>query len=175
MNRQLAAPQLIGSGGENPQVSALSRFHDDVWDFSRENQNPTTDKAMKRIRWAFATPEGDRFADPRFRRLRMAFKQFIYALCWHPIDSTPFGAGTLPSVFRNTKRFVVHLLGYPTPILRFKDVLPHHCEEYVEKLLSSDQCWLQVPLPQRPGEVGHLLPGDGGWSGHRPAERRAAR
>ena len=46
--------------------------------------------------------------------------------------------GTLPSFFRNARRFVVHLLGYPAPILRFKDVLPHHCNEYVEKLLSSN-------------------------------------
>lgn len=138
MNCQLApAPKLIGSDGENPPVSAVSRFHDDVWDFSHENQNPSTDKSLKRIRWAFATPDGGRFTDMRFRCLLTAFKQSLYALCWHPIDSTPFGVGTLPSIFAHAKRFVVHLLGYPTPILRFKDVLPHHCEEYVEKLLSS--------------------------------------
>jgi integrase len=138
MNHQLArAPLLIGSGDENPHVSAISRFHDNVWDFSNENQNPSTDKSMKRISWAFATPDGGRFTGPRFHRLLLAFKQFLYALCWHPIDSTPFAASTLPNVFRHAKRFVVHLLGYPDPVLRLKDVLPHHCEDYIEKLLSS--------------------------------------
>jgi integrase len=138
MNRQIARGSLIGSRGENPQVSALSRFHDDVWDFSSENQNPSTDKSMKRICWAFPTPDGGIFTDSRHRQLLVAFKQFLFALCWHPIDSTPFGAGTLPTCFRNAKRFVVHLLGYRAPILRFKDVLPHHCEEYVEQLLSAN-------------------------------------
>ena len=139
MNRQgQRAPRFVGSNGENPQVSALSRFHDDVWDFSSENRNPSTDRSNKRIRWAFATPDGGLFTDRRHRRLLIAFKQFLYALCWRPIDSTPYGAGTLPGFFRNARRFVVHLLGYPAPILRFKDVLPHHCDEYVEKLLSSN-------------------------------------
>jgi len=34
--------------------------------------------------------------------------------------------------------FLVHLMSYPHPVLRFKDVLPHHCEDYIEKILSSD-------------------------------------
>jgi hypothetical protein len=100
LNCRLApAPKLIGFDGENPPVSAVSRFHDDVWDFSHENQNPSTDKSLKRIRWAFATPDGGRFTDMRFRCLLTAFKQSLYALCWHPIDSTPVGVGTLPSIF----------------------------------------------------------------------------
>jgi integrase len=36
------------------------------------------------------------------------------------------------------KLLLVHLASYPHPILRFKDVLPHHCEDYIEKILSSD-------------------------------------
>jgi len=131
------APAFVGVDGENPQVSELSRFHDDVWDLTRENQNPTTDKAMKRIRWDFVTPGGGRFTDPCFRRLLIAFKQFLYALRWHPIDSAPFGASTLSGIFRKTKRFVIHVLTYPAPILRFKDILPHHCEDYVKNLLGS--------------------------------------
>jgi len=131
-------PKHAGSGRDNPQVSELSRFHDEVWDLTRENLNPTTDKAMKRIRWSFATPDGGRFTDPRFRSLLIAFKQFLHALRWHPIDSVPFGASTLPGIFRRTKRFVAHILAYPAPALRFKDVLPHHCEDYVQKLLGSN-------------------------------------
>jgi hypothetical protein len=118
------APQLTGSNGENPQVSGVSRFHDEVWDFSSENGNPAIDKSMKRIRWAFATPGGGFFTDLRFQSLLTALKQFIYTLRWHPLDSVPFAAGTLPNTFRLMKRFVIHLLGYATPILRFKDVLP---------------------------------------------------
>ncbi len=145
MNQQLALAlrrgavetQLTGSHGDNPQLSAVSRFHDDVWDFSHENQNPANDRSMKRIRWAFRTPDGGLFTDPRFRSLFTALKQFIYALHWHPLDSVPFAAGTLPGAFGHAKRFVVHLLGYPSPILRFKDVLPHHCEDYVAELLGS--------------------------------------
>jgi integrase len=138
MKHQLArtAP-LTGSNGENPQVSAVSRFHDDVWDFSNENQNPSNDKSQKRIRWAFATPDGRLFTDPRFRSLLIALKQFLYALQWHPIDSVPFSVATLYAAFSYAKRFVLHLLRYPTPILRFKDVLPHHCDEYVQELLNS--------------------------------------
>ena len=36
------------------------------------------------------------------------------------------------------KGFLTHLVSYPHPILRFKDVLPHHCEDYIEKIMSSD-------------------------------------
>jgi hypothetical protein len=67
----------------------------------------------------------------------LAFKQFLFALRWHPIDSTPLGASTLMGVFRHTKRFVLHLLKYPNPVLRFRDVLPHHCEDYIGDLMSS--------------------------------------
>ena len=134
------ASRFVGSVGDNPQVSAVSRFHDEVWDFSNESRNPAIDKSMKRIRWGFGTPDGRLFTDPPFRSLLIALKQFIYALRWHPLDSVPFAAGTLPYAFRQAKRFVMHLLAYPTPILRFKDVLPHHCEDYVEGLTSSHLC-----------------------------------
>ena len=137
LRRGAAAPQLFGAHGDNPQVSAVSRFHDEVWDFSNENLNPATDKSMKRIRWAFGTPDGGLFTDPSFRSLLTALKQFVFALRFHPLDSVPFAAGTLPSAFGHAKRFVIHLLGYPRPILRFKDVLPHHGEDYVEELLDS--------------------------------------
>ena len=35
------AAKLVGCQGSNPQVSQLSRFHDEVWDFSNEDQNPS--------------------------------------------------------------------------------------------------------------------------------------
>jgi integrase len=41
-------------------------------------------------------------------------------------------------MFRRAKRFVDHLIAYSNPVLRFKDVLPHHCEDYIEELLRSD-------------------------------------
>ena len=145
MNRQMAhavrsgwvAPQFAGSSGDNPQVSAVSRFRDDVWDFSNENNNPARARAAKKICWSFRTPNGSLFTDPQFRSLLTALKQFIYALRWHPVDSAPLAADTLPNIFLHAKRFVDHLLGYPAPILRFKDVLPHHCEDYIRDLLSS--------------------------------------
>ncbi len=34
-------------------------------------------------------------------------------------------------------RFIVHLLSYPNPVLRFSDVLPHHCEDYVKNILGA--------------------------------------
>lgn len=138
MNRQQTrASEHIGSGSSNPQVSELSRFHDEVWDLTREIRNPSSDKTTKRICWDFETPGGGHFTDPRFRCLRIAFKQFLYALRWHPIDSAPLGASTLSNIFRHIKRFVVHVLAYPAPALRFRDVLPLHCEDYVKKLLAS--------------------------------------
>ena len=126
------AAKLIGCEGSNPQVSLLSRFHDEVWDFSNENQNPSTDKSTKRIRWGFATPKGGRFTDPAFRYLLLASKQFIYALRWHPIDEVPLAASAVVQMFARTKRFIDHLLSYRHPILRFKDVLPHHGEDYIQ-------------------------------------------
>ena len=91
----------------------LSRFHDEVWDFSNEDQNPATDKSAKRIRWGFEMPKGGRFTDPVFRHLLLASKQFIYALRWHPIDEVPLAASAIIQMFARTKRFIDHLLSYP--------------------------------------------------------------
>jgi integrase len=118
-------------------VSGVSKFHDDVWDFSNEDTNPARGPSDKKICWSFPTPKGGVFTDPPFRSLLTASKQFIYALRWRPIDSAPFAVGALPSMFQRAKRFVDHLVGYPTPVLRFKDVLLHHCEDYIGELLNS--------------------------------------
>ena len=135
--RAPVGPQLAGSAGEDPEVSEVSKFHDDVWDFSNEDRNPARGPSDKKISWSFPTPKGGLFTDPPFRSLLTASKQFIYALRWRPIDSAPFAGSALPSMFQRAKRFVDHLVGYPAPVLRFKDVLPHHCEDYIERLLSS--------------------------------------
>jgi integrase len=131
------ASRLIGSDRENPRVSAASQFHDDVWDFSTEIKNPARSSAEKKIRWCYQTPTGSLFTDKRFESLLIALKQFIYALRWHPIDSAPFAASVLPSMFRRAKRFVDHLIAYPNPVLRFADVLPHHCDDYIEELRTA--------------------------------------
>jgi len=81
---------------------------------------------------------GGLFTDAPFRSLLTASKQFIYALRWHPLDEPPFAPASLRAPFRSLKRFIAHLVSYPHPILRFKDVLPHHCEDYIQKILSSD-------------------------------------
>lgn len=128
---------LPGSDGDNPQVSVLSRFQDDVWDFSHENGNPACARTHRRICWSYRMPHGGRFTDPQFRSLLTALKQFIYALRLHPIDAAQLAAGTLPNIFLHTKRFVDHLVGYHSPVLRFKDVLPHHCEDYIQEMLGS--------------------------------------
>ena len=130
-------PSLIGCNGNNPQVSQISRFDDDLWDFSNEDRNPSRSDSDKTICWSFRLPQGGLFTDSRFRPLRTALKQFIYALRWHPIDTAPFSASALPSMFQRAKRFLDHLVGYPAPVLRFKDVLPHHCEDYIGELLKS--------------------------------------
>ncbi len=122
---------------DNPQVSAISRFGDDVWDFSDENKNPATGRADKRICWSFALPGGALFTDARFRSLLTASKQFVYALRWRPIDTPSYSPASLRNLFRSLKRFIAHLMGYSSPALRFKDVLPHHCDDYLLKL-SSD-------------------------------------
>ena len=61
---------------DNPQVSSISRFCDDVWDFSDENRNPAMGRADKRICWSFTLPGGGLFTDARFRSLLTASKQF---------------------------------------------------------------------------------------------------
>lgn len=78
----------------NPQVSLISRFRDDVWDFSDENKNPAVGRPDKRICWSFTVPGGGLFTDARFRSLLTASKQFIYALRSRPIDTpsySPYG------------------------------------------------------------------------------------
>jgi integrase len=137
VKRGRAATPVAGSNGDNPQVSALSRFQDDVWDFSHENGNPARPSTAKKICWSVRMPNGGLFTDPQFRSLLTALKQFIYALRWHPIDAAPFAADTLPNIFLHTKRFVDHLVGYRFPVLRFKDVLPQHCEDYIQELLGA--------------------------------------
>ena len=136
-SRPTCKPKFPGWKGDNPQVSTISLFHDDIWDFSKENQNPASDRSAKRMSWAFETPDGSRFTKPRFRQMLIAFKQFLFGLGWHPINAAPLSASTLISVFRQTKRFVLHLLKYSNPVLRFRDVLPHHCEDYIGDLMRS--------------------------------------
>lgn len=133
-----ATPALVGSDGGNPEVSQVSRFRDAVWDFSNENQNPSIDDSSKQIRWAFPTPGGGRFTDPPFRRLCESTKQFIYALLWHPVDEAPLAASAVVQLFQRITFFIAHLLSYRHPVLRFKDVLPHHCDDYIEHVLAME-------------------------------------
>lgn len=122
----------------NPEVSQVSRFRDDLWDFANEDQNPSVHESMKQIRWAFPTPGGEGFTDPRFRCLCESTKQFIYALLWHPVDERPLAASAAIQLFRRITFFIAHLLSYRHPVLRFKDVLPHHCEDYIAHVLAMD-------------------------------------
>ncbi len=124
--------------GNNPEVSLVSRFRDDVWDFSNEIRNPTIEKGSKLIRWAFGTPDGGRFIDPPFRHLLHSSKEFIYSLLWHPVDEPPFAASAARQLFNRLVFFVQHLLSYRHPVLRFKDVLPHHCEDYIQNVLKKE-------------------------------------
>ena len=134
-----AAPETQYDEREgNPRVSSVSRLCDDVWDFSNENRNPATGGYAKRIRWSFKLPGGSRFTDPPFRSLLTASKQFIYALRCHPVDTPAHAPATLRGLFDALKGVIAHLVGYSSPVLRLKDVLPHHCEDYIQKLLSSE-------------------------------------
>ena len=107
-----AAQKLVGLDG-NPEVSGASRFEDEVWDFSNENRNPATDRGSKMIHWAFATPDGGQFTDPVFRHMLRSFKQFLYALRWHPADESPLAASAVVQHFWRTKQFVDLLKGRP--------------------------------------------------------------
>jgi len=134
---QLVAPPFTGSNGEDPQVSSVSRFHDEEWDFSNEDRNPSATVAAKKIRWPFRMPGGGLFTDPPWRSLLTASKQFIYAMRWHPLDGPPSAPQSLANLFGALKPFIAHLASQGNPILRFKDVLPHHCEDYIEGILGS--------------------------------------
>ncbi|HAX42388.1 MAG TPA: hypothetical protein DCY80_07520 [Solibacterales bacterium] len=128
----------LGARDDNLQVTSTSRFWDVVWDFSNENRNPAAGRSDKRIRWAFKLPGGALFTDARFRSLLTASKQLVYALRWHPIDGPVHSPASLRNVFKALKRFIAHLAGYSSPILRFKDVLPHHCDDYILEVSASD-------------------------------------
>lgn len=133
-----AADAQRGDRDSNPHVSSASRFCEEVWDFSDENRNPAAGRYDKRICWSFKLPGGSAFTEPPFRSLLTASKQFIYALRWHPIDTPAHSPASLRNLFRALKGFIAHLVGYSSPVLRFKDVLPHHCEDYIQKLSSPD-------------------------------------
>jgi integrase len=116
----------------------ISRFRDDVWDFSNEDTNPAAEITGKRIQWSFRMPHGGTFTDGPFASLLTASKQFLYALRWHPIDEPAHSPASLRNLFRSLKSFIAHLTSYPSPVLRLKDVLPHHCEDYIEDVLQPD-------------------------------------
>ena len=122
------APLVSGDRADNPDVSLTSRFWDQVWDFSNEDANPAMGSHDKRIYWSFKMPGS---TDARFRSLLTASKHFIYALRWHPIDEPPHVPASLRNLFRALKPFIAYLASYSHPVLRFKDVLPHHCEDYI--------------------------------------------
>jgi integrase len=129
---------VSGDRADNPEVSLTSRFWDDVWDFSKEDANPAMGSHDKRIYWSFKMPGGGLFTDARFRSLLTASKHFVYALRWHPVDGPAHAPAGLRNLFRALKPFIAYLVSCSNPVFRFKDVLPHHCEDYIQKLVSSD-------------------------------------
>jgi len=139
--KQSAAKQRTqgesGSRADNPAVSLISEFNDDVWDFSNEDANPAASSHSKRIYWSFKMPHGGLSTDVRFRSLLLASKQFIYALRWHPIDEAAHTPPSIGNLFCSLRPFIIHLVSYSHPVLRFKDVLPHHCDDFIQNLLSS--------------------------------------
>jgi hypothetical protein len=62
----------------------------------------------------------------------------MYALRWHPVDEPDHAPASLRNLFRALKPFITYLADYSNPVLRFKDVLPHHCEDYIQNLLASN-------------------------------------
>ena len=130
----------------------VSRFHDEVWDFSNENQNPATDKPVKRIRWAFEDAGRWSFTDPSFRRLLLASKQFVYALRWHPLDSVPFASAALCQA-RSGIRSDSSSICWDIPIQSFDSKM--YCPTTVR--ITSRSCWIprlsmsyKYALPQYP-------------------------
>jgi integrase len=132
------AALVSGDRADNPDVSLTSKFVDDIWDFSNEDGNPAVGSHNKRVYWSFKMPGGGLSTDARFRSLLTASKNFIYALRWHPIDEPAHTPSSLRNLFCALKPFITHVASYSYPVLRFKDVLPHHCEDYIQNLLSSD-------------------------------------
>ena len=132
LDRQWGRPPKI------PKYPCVSRFQDKVWDFCKENRNPAAGSGDKRVNWPFRMPGGGSFTDAPYRSLLLASKQFLYAQRWHPLDEPPFSPLSLRHLLSPMRRFLTHLVSYPHPILRFKDVLSHHCDDYIEKILSSD-------------------------------------
>jgi integrase len=121
----------------NPAISAISRFEDLIWDFSNETGSVSRTQTDKQVKWNFMTPEGFWFVDKRYIKLMRASKQFIFALRWHPIEGPSMSLASLRTKWSYIVRFIVHLLSYPIPVLRFSDVLPHHCEDYVKNIVGA--------------------------------------
>ena len=93
----------------------------------------------KRICWSFECRAAACSLTPIFRCLSDGLKAVHVCLC-AGIRSTRcpwLPARYLQNLPRVTKRFVDHLSRCPHPVLRFKDVLPHHCKDYIEAVLGG--------------------------------------
>lgn len=131
----------------NPTVAASSKFSDLTWDFNNEITNPTYSKCAKMIRWDFEVKEGENFAGPPFSILRLACKQFLYAMLWHPERNKRYKPETVIQQWMILRRFVVFLVGREYPILRFKDVTCHVVDEYL-KLLRQPNNKGRMPVKE---------------------------
>ena len=106
--------------------------------FFERKRNPAAGSEDKRVYWPFRMPGGRLFTDAAVSVPSYSFEAVPLCLALASSRRTTLAPASLRNLFRALKHFVTYLVSYPHPILRFKDVLPHHCEDYIEKLLSSD-------------------------------------
>lgn len=120
--------------GDNPRISAASRFRDMLWDFSKEITNPTYGLCLRRIPWDYEIRKGELFTHPKYASLMLASKQLLYATLSSPERNKRFKPNSAAKAWIHLRHFVIFLVNRKYPILRFKDVTRHVIEEYLKSL-----------------------------------------
>src|SRR5690349_4744046 len=64
----------------NPNVSQLSKFLDDVWDFAADMQIPSIHNLEKRISWGFKVKGEECFTAPKYAELLLSTRQLLRSL-----------------------------------------------------------------------------------------------
>lgn len=98
-------PQIAAPPGQPGRVSAESAYADDQWQLTRGVPG-VRDRAF-RIDWSFAMPDGSRFSDERWHRLRGPAKQLIWSLHADPPPGRQAVALHTLTVYANYLRVII--------------------------------------------------------------------
>lgn len=142
-SKPTATPKLSSTSRHksdpNPNVSQLSKFLDDVWDFAADMKIPSSPSLEKRISWGFEVREAELFTDPKYAGLQLPTKQLFYSLLQHTEEGPPQKPGSILTHWSFIKKLIMYLVTLPRPILRYDLITPKSLARYVKHLRQTDR------------------------------------